>query len=286
MSAGQSHSEPSGSIPVLNRSFRGFSLRRGTSVSSSEALKKNTYGLNTLVAPAFSIADIVFVHGLGGGSVSTWTMSQDPNKFWPERWLGADPAFENVRIHTFGYNASWGKRKKNPLDVHAYGQSLIEELKCHPAVSRTDTPIVFVGHSMGGLVIKKVCILAKQNRAYESLGRRIHSIFFLGTPHRGAALAQTLNKILRVPPISGSKAFLSNLEIGSETIRDLNDQFRHCYTGIHLHSFTESKPMNLGISSDLIVDPESATLGLLPYRRCDECPSDVIRLCGRAVTAS
>ena len=208
-----------------------------------------------------AIADIIFVHGLAGGSVSTWTRSQDPNSFWPERWLGTDPAFERVRIHTYGYDASWGKRKKSPLDVHAYGQALIEELQSHPMVSQANTPILFIGHSMGGLVIKKACILSKQNRAYRNLATRIHSIFFFGTPHRGAALAQTLNKMLRISPVSGNKAFVSNLEMGSELLRELNDQFRHHYAGIHLHSFTESQPMNLGITSDLIVDPESATLG-------------------------
>ena len=67
--------------------------------------------------------------------------------------------------------------------------------------------------------------------------------------------------MLRISPVSGSKAFLSNLEMGSELLRELNDQFRHHYAGIHLHSFTESQPMNLGLIRDLIVDPESATLG-------------------------
>ena len=136
----------------MSRSFLGLTLRRGSTQDSSESelLKHNTFGLDTLVTPSLVLADIVFVHGLGGGSVSTWTRPQDPKSFWPERWLGSDPAFENVRIHTYGYDASWGKRKKNPLDVHAYGQALVEELQSHPTVSPAKTPILFVGHSMGG----------------------------------------------------------------------------------------------------------------------------------------
>jgi hypothetical protein len=100
--------------------------------------------------------------------------------------------------------------------------------------------------------------LSKQNPAYQYLGSRLHSLFFFGTPHRGAALAQTLHKILRISSITGQKAFMSNLEMGSATLRELNNQFRLYYTGIHLHSFTESKPM---LGNELIVDTESATLG-------------------------
>jgi triacylglycerol esterase/lipase EstA (alpha/beta hydrolase family) len=114
---------------------------------------------------------------------------------------------------------------------------------------------------MGGLVVKKAIIIAKQNPAYQSVGSRIHSIFFLGTPHRGANLAQTLSNIMRISQ-GGTKNFVTGLETGSETVRVLNDQFRHHYAGIQLHSFTESKPMDLGVTEDLIVDSESATLGM------------------------
>src|SRR5437764_1420197 len=68
---------------------------------------KGPFGLNTLVEPSESaIADFVFVHGLGGGSRSTWTKSGDPSLYWPQEWLPEDPAFRSVRIHSFGYNSN------------------------------------------------------------------------------------------------------------------------------------------------------------------------------------
>ena len=114
---------------------------------------------------------------------------------------------------------------------------------------------------MGGLVIKKACILAKENPAFHELGLRIHSIYFLATPHRGSNLAQTLHNLLKVTS-NDNKPFVNNLERGSETINILNDQFRHACKGIAIHSFTESVPTDWGIGSGLVVDKQSATLGL------------------------
>ncbi len=39
--------------------------------------------------------------------------------------------------------------------------------------------IVFVGHSMGGLVIKRAYIIAKQKREFQGLADRVKTIMFL-----------------------------------------------------------------------------------------------------------
>lgn len=148
------------------------------------------------------------------------------------------------------------------MNVHDFGQSLIEEMQSCSTISRdSDIPIVLIGHSLGGLVIKKACIISKENPAFHEIGKRIHSIYFLATPHRGSDLARTLNRVMRVA-LSGGRPFVTNLEPNSEAIQILNDQFRHYYKGIHLHSFIESESMNWGMGSGLIVERESATLGL------------------------
>src|SRR6202035_3239491 len=68
---------------------------------------KGPLGLNTLFIPSDSaIADLIFVHGLMGGSRSTWTKSAEPSLYWPQEWLPKDVGFRDVRIHSFGYNAN------------------------------------------------------------------------------------------------------------------------------------------------------------------------------------
>lgn len=221
---------------------------------------RNPFGLNTSYRPDLSIpiiADFVFVHGLGGGSNTIWSIKQQSGRFWPGEWLPQDEAFNGVRIHSFGYDANWSSRATNPLDIHAFAQSLMEELLSNPDTKSPNTSIVLIGHSMGGLIIKEVCILLKTNPDFNHLAERLHSFYFLGTPHRGSNLAKMLTKLLRITG-RGRRAYVTALEASSGTIHVLNDRFRIHYAGINLHTFYESKPMpHVGI----IVDRESATMG-------------------------
>lgn len=113
---------------------------------------------------------------------------------------------------------------------------------------------------MGGLVIKRAYMLARQDASYETLANRFHTIFFLATPHRGSNSAKLLNGILQVA--YSSKAYVADLKRSSEAIQTINDEFRHYSTNINLWSFYETKELSIGgVLSTLIVDPDSATLG-------------------------
>lgn len=94
---------------------------------------KGPYGLTTLVEPLeVAIADLVFVHGLAGGSESTWSKSMDPDLFWPKEWLPRDPDFRDVRIHSFGYNSNWSK--DSTLNIHDFAKSLLASIQDCPAM--------------------------------------------------------------------------------------------------------------------------------------------------------
>ena len=142
-----SHTEPSVSTStssgrsLLSRTF----ARHGSGNDLSEDTK-GPYGLNTLFSPRGStVADLVFVHGLGGGSKSTWTKSGDPALYWPKEWLPRDPEFQDVRVHSFGYDSNWGN--ESTLSVHDFSKSLLGSLRDCPAMPRnttvctTDNPI-------------------------------------------------------------------------------------------------------------------------------------------------
>lgn len=96
---------------------------------------KGPFGLTTLFSPTQSaIADLVFVHGLGGGSRSTWTRSSDSSLFWPQEWLPQDSAFQDVRIHSFGYNSNWDK--ESTLNIHDFAKSLLGSISDCPVIPR------------------------------------------------------------------------------------------------------------------------------------------------------
>ncbi|KAF1955023.1 hypothetical protein CC80DRAFT_395054, partial [Byssothecium circinans] len=135
---------------------------------------RGPHGLTVLHNPAEPLIDFVFIHGLRGGSRKTWSKMSNPAHFWPAAWLPMEPCFRNVRIHTFGYNSDWGARKGSSVTVHDFGQALLAEMYSSPSIGGqdNDTPIVFVAHSMGGIVVKKVLVLAKQDPNYHKLAAR------------------------------------------------------------------------------------------------------------------
>jgi pimeloyl-ACP methyl ester carboxylesterase len=161
--------------------------------------EKGPLGLTTLYDPSpptHPVADTVFIHGLGGGSRKTWSYSPKQHHFWPQSWLPLDEDFLDVRIHAFGYRVDWEERRDSILGIPDFAQSLLGALRNHPGIRRTNTRIILVGHSMGGCVAKKAYILARQNPGAADLAKRVHSVFFLATPHRGADMAAVLENML------------------------------------------------------------------------------------------
>lgn len=93
---------------------------------------KGVLGLTTIYSSSEPLIDYVFVHGLGGGSRKTWSESEDPGSYWPKEWLSKDTAFKNSRIHSFGYNSNWMERKESVLNIHDFGQSLLDSIRNCP----------------------------------------------------------------------------------------------------------------------------------------------------------
>ena len=122
-------------------SFTGRSLFQSSSIHGYKkehfsSDRKGPIGLTTLFIPTEAvIADLIFVHGLGGGSRSTWTYSDDASLYWPAEWLPKHTAFLDVRIHTFGYDANWDKQ--SVLTLHDFARSLIGAIHDCPHIPKT-----------------------------------------------------------------------------------------------------------------------------------------------------
>lgn len=105
------------------------------------------------------MVELVFVHGLGGGSRKSWSKTKHEDHFWPRSWLPRDQAFQNVRIHTFGYKSAKSKVVSTVASIPEFAESLLTTLLDSPVIRHTQNAIVLVGHSMGGIVIKKASSL-------------------------------------------------------------------------------------------------------------------------------
>ncbi|KAF4772853.1 hypothetical protein HER10_EVM0001257 [Colletotrichum scovillei] len=273
------------SLGLLQNRLRRFSIRSSRSSRSDSSIQtlsaadiKGALGLNLLHEPSEPAIDFVFIHGLGGGSRKTWSHSAEAGMFWPKDWLPNEVGFKHVRIHSYGYNSDWTTRKDSRLTVHDFGQALLADLYNSPCLRKNgNTPIVFVAHSMGGLVAKKTYLIATRDPTYEAIGQRIHTMFFLGTPHRGADSAN-FARLVRQSAGYGPKAFLDDLIPGSGTLQQINDEFRHVCHKLNLWSFSESLPMSFGPTSSLVVEKQSAILGM-PKEHVQYIEADHRQIC-------
>lgn len=123
----------------INKSFftRNIMRRDTTDENNSEGGPKGLIGLTTLYDPNLEVAvDLVFVHGLNGGSQSTWTKNEDQSLFWPREWLPKDYAFRDVRIHTFGYAS--GLNHRSVLNIPDIARSLLYSIHDSPTIARQE----------------------------------------------------------------------------------------------------------------------------------------------------
>jgi hypothetical protein len=129
--------------------------------------------------------DLVYVHGLGGGSCSTWMAGKDAAGFWP-LWLAAD--VPGLGVWTLGYQADISAWTNESMPLADRGTAILETLT-NEGIG--DRPVIFITHSMGGILVKQILRHATSFgvERWESIARRTCGIAFIATPHAGADLA-------------------------------------------------------------------------------------------------
>ena len=210
--------------------------------------------------------DIIFVHGLGGTARKTWSWDRNVDYFWPA-WLAEENGLSSYRVFTYGYNSNFKGIGTN-LNITDFAKGLLFQMLVFAngvgenSVPFGGRPILFVAHSMGGLVVKKAFVLGKHDEQYAHIVSKIYGIMFLGTPHRGAHYAKILNNILATTPfVAPAKAYIDDLDTQSRLLQDINEQFRTQCAELSLVSFFETLKTSFGITRSIIVEKESGVLG-------------------------
>ncbi|KAI1314239.1 hypothetical protein F5Y03DRAFT_336508 [Xylaria venustula] len=237
-------------------------------------MEDDPLGLSLVYSTPSSDADLIFVHGLGGSSRRTWSWERNPDNFWPA-WIRHEQGLSHFRVFTFGYNANFND-SDNSSSILDFSKGLLVRMRTYGHGDENSSigmkPIVFVAHSMGGLVVKKALIVGKNDDYYSLMLSKVHGIMFLSTPHRGSNYARSLNTILSVMVGSSAKVYISELESSSTSIEDVGEQFRAICSSWELVSLYESRPTKLspGIKR-MIVGKDS---GVLNYPREISSPVD------------
>ncbi|KAI1212052.1 uncharacterized protein F4807DRAFT_458254 [Annulohypoxylon truncatum] len=143
-----SHSKSSPAVnssrPSLKKRFTSSWVKRRSDKDDEDGIR-GPLGLRILHSSPEPLVDLIFVHGLRGGSIKTWRKDNDP--------LLDD--------------SDWASTKPSILNVHDFGQTLLEEMRNSPHLRKN--PGAF--------------ILARDVSDFRG---RIKCIFFLATPHRGS----------------------------------------------------------------------------------------------------
>lgn len=138
----------------------------------------------------------IFVHGLSGDPVTTWCHKggADDAHFWP-RWLAED--IEGVAAYRLGYPAAMTVLGSGWAISEAAGAVLDRLVADGSLQASPETPIAFVCHSNGGLIVKKLMLTAhidgEQDPRKKRFLDRIAGVAFLATPHGGSRVAAWLS---------------------------------------------------------------------------------------------
>ena len=164
------------------------------------------------------VADIVFVHGLGGSSHATWTHAKD--YFWPSQ-LGND--VRNCAVWSVGYPSGLTKFGKPGMVIGKRSQSIAELLVSHGIGGQR--PVIFITHSMGGLVVKGIIDECRHhvNPDLELMVNWIKGIAFCGTPHQGSDFAKIANRLSRYFDLASDH--LKEMASNSEGLELLHGRF-------------------------------------------------------------
>lgn len=137
---------------------------------------------------------IIFVHGLTGNRENTWTHSN--GIFWPNL-LAND--FPKARIMTYGYDVDVFRSSKASSDrLYEHGQSLGYSIVSQ-RIECSNRPILFIAHSLGGLVCQQTLILSNSIDGLWQISSSTIGIIFMGTPHYGS-LTLYRDKIAKCTP--------------------------------------------------------------------------------------
>ena len=195
-----------------------------------ESTEDPKYGLQLLYDGADAghrDIDFVAVHGMGGHPLQSFT-NAETGCCWIRDLLPS--SFPHSRVFSYGYPADFLTKVHTSLSDQA--MKLCSVLGNYDRGQATTRRRIFICHSVGGLLVKRVLIEALHHQQFIDVYKYTSGIVFLGTPHRGsstASLALTLAKIVRVGPgtLRVNQDLLRELQRNSSQLDEINQEFAH-----------------------------------------------------------
>jgi pimeloyl-ACP methyl ester carboxylesterase len=192
--------------------------------------------------------DVVFVHGLNGNPRDYWG---EPGSHWPT-WVGEE--LPDVGLWSLGYeNAAFKSRRLSILSYFGFrGFAMPLRDRAKNVLLRLgleqlgDRPLVFITHSMGGLLVKQLLRTANESTdpKWRAILEQTRGVCFVATPHIGSDLAKWAGYFRA---LLGTNVSVHELRPHHPDLRDLNQWYRDFVArepvNIKTVSFYEMKPL-------------------------------------------
>jgi pimeloyl-ACP methyl ester carboxylesterase len=169
-----------------------------------------------------------------------------------------------ARIFSYGYDSAVVFSKSVATIDQAAIMLLSRLLGKRRTSEEKGRPIIFIAHSLGGLVVKQAMIQAwTRNEYYNDILENVKGCLFLGVPHRGADLAYWAKFPAQIIPyfslgFRGNTKLLESLSSKSADWMRISRDFVHRATSLQIRTFYETDRLG----NVIVVDESSATMSL------------------------
>ncbi|KAK4118976.1 hypothetical protein N657DRAFT_650651 [Parathielavia appendiculata] len=187
-------------------------------------------GLGIVAEGINPTVDIIAVHGLNGHREKTWTASNGVH--WLRDLLPHD--IPHARIFCWGYDANTHASSRVSCQyLYDHARTLISDLCRKRKLSDSmERPIIFVAHSLGGIVVKSALIHSDAARRgaleeHRSIKVSTYGVVFMGTPHQGGNGVQLGRLLVNVASlfVAADDRILRHLERDSEWLQQQLGQY-------------------------------------------------------------
>jgi hypothetical protein len=186
---------------------------------------KQLWPLETTTNP--TNVDIVFVPGLGANPEESWKSTKSDFN-WASDKNGLAKDYPNARVLLYMYESAF----HGPLKVDQFLDNIAKGLLHALQSIRGDQfnrPLVFIGHSMGGLVIAKaVTMMDSQRDTFRKMFEATAGCIFFGSPFNGAQAASVAAMFSYVGEKFGqatTSRLLDLMKPGDDSLRELRGDF-------------------------------------------------------------
>ncbi|KAL9625383.1 MAG: hypothetical protein Q9160_000446 [Pyrenula sp. 1 TL-2023] len=131
--------------------------------------------------------DVIVVSGLDGHAFGSWRSKKGLRRIWLRDFLSKD--LPSCRTMIYGYNSKLGSRGIST--ILDFGRGFLEEIQQIRGTPKLrERPLIFIGHSFGGIIIAH-CLIKSIQASHEhspliaSLYPATYGLLLFGVPHKG-----------------------------------------------------------------------------------------------------